>query len=249
MTTPETGSQNTNPPTPAVAHLGLLKQVREVVIGFLPRQLKDVLDKGLFKAFLLLIFVAVLLPPLLAFLAAFWLKQLGTLDNGFAKALRAGVLQMIQEGFSVEEVASRSNARLDYFQPIDVTLAPKLAPSKDLRISIQQRQKAAIDFSSVRFIATDPSCTLPESDGDLFSVSLGGKTVAALKENETSSISIGPNWWADYLKDHDSDDPLQHVSFRVTEQVRAMTCGQIHIDGSIRVFKDILQASPVTLTK
>jgi hypothetical protein len=214
--------------------------MKDVALGLLPRQLREVFERGLLKGLLLLVLLIVVAPPLLAFLAAFWLKELGTFHNPLATSLRSQVLEMIQDGFSVEEVASRSNTRLDYFQLFSPDLFPKI-PSSDLRISIQQRQKAVVDITDIVFVTTGPTCSLPESNMDLVVVSLGGQPLGPpQKEHSRARLVVGKNWWDNYLRTSDTDDDFQQLSFRVTEPVRALSCGQIHVQGSVSVFKDLL---------
>lgn len=151
---------------------------------------------------------------------------------------------MIQEGFSVEEVASRSHTRLDYFQLVSEDLYPRM-PSKDLRISIQERQKAVIDITDIVFVATGPGCSLPEGNMDVVIVTLGGHPVGQpQKEHAKAQLMVGERWWANYLQTSaaDTSEGVEQLSFRLTDGVRRLSCGQIHIQGSVSVFKDLLPA-------
>jgi hypothetical protein len=219
------------------------QEIRDVVVGLLPGTLKSIVEKGLLRALLVIIAVVVVLPPLVVLLAAFWLRMLGKVDGSTANALRTAYLQVITEGFSIEEIAARSNVRLDYLQLFEYELRPKFVPVKELRLSLEPRQKAEIDFRLVTFTADTPSCTLPENDVELISVFLGEQLIRTLRQESNTTIRIGRNWWQEHGARFDEDDLVQRLSFRLTDQAKQFTCGRVRIEGSVRVFKDLLPVS------
>lgn len=239
----EPAEHATDTPEESRKRTSWLAQSKDVLIRFLPSQLRDIVERGLLKAFLVLVVIVVVLPPMILLVAAFWVKQLGGTNIGWIRELRNAYLEVIYTGFSIEEVASRSNTRLDYFQLFEYDLRPKSAPSKEMRISIQPRQKAAIDFKVITFKADNEGCAIPEDDIELVSVSLGEQPVRTLRQESNMTIEIAKNWWESNVKKFDSDDLVQRLSFRLTEQAKQMTCGRIHIEGSVRVFKDLFPAA------
>ena len=231
----------------------LINEIKDVVIGLLPEKLKQIFERGLFKAFLVLIFVFVLLPPLIVLLAAFWLNLLGTVETTAIKSLRNAYLESIYEGFSIEAMASRSNVRLDYLQLFEYDLRPKNAPYKELIISILPGQKAAIEVRTVAFKVDNkvdkPNCSLPEGDIDLVSVSLGDVHIRTFKQESNRIIKITKSWWDTNLAQFDSSESEQRLLFKLSEPARHLPCGLIHIEGSISVFKDLLTTRKDSLTQ
>jgi hypothetical protein len=223
------------------ARSDLLAQIKRVLIEFLPRPVKEMFEKGLLKAFLIVIFVVVVLPPLVAFLAAFWLKQFGKFDAEVIKGLRNAYLEVIQDGFSFEEFAARSNTRLDYFQWFEADLQPKRKTFKEFRINIQPRQKAAISFKTITVKAESPTCSLPEDEIDLVSIFLGDQLIKTVKQDSNVNFKIDQEWWKE---NSEADETVQRLSFKLTDQAKLLPeCGRVHLEGSISVFKDLLPAA------
>jgi len=217
-------------------------QIRDAIISFLPRPLGDAIQKGLLPA-LLLVFTAIAAVPLLiVLLAALWLKVLSSIDVPGITALRNSYLQVVNEGFSIEQVAARSNARLDYLQLFEYELKPKRT-LKELRLSLRPMQKAAITMQSISFVADDPSCTLPENDIDLVSVSLGDQVLKTFRSESNVHVMIGENWWREHQKNFDDDDAVQRLTFKLTDQARQLKCGQVRIEGNVEVFKDLFTST------
>ncbi len=219
-----------------------LVRVRDVVLAFLPSQLREIVKQGLLKTLLVLATVIVVLPPAIVMLAAFWVKQLNGVDIDAVRSLRASYVRVVQEAFSFEEVAARSNVRLDYFQWLTAEFQPKVKTFKEFRISIQRRQKAQINVQTVTYKANDPSCSIPEEDIELVSVHLGGELIRLLKQvsNSELTIPINDHWWKAHGEKFDPDEPAQRLTFQLTKEAKGLPeCGRIFVEGSISVFKDV----------
>jgi hypothetical protein len=226
----------------SLAVLSWSEQIKKVFVEFLPSPLKNIVERGLLRALLVLILVIVVLPPLVALLAAYWLGLLANVER--AEGLRVAYLKVIHDGFSIEEVASRSNVRLDYQQLFEFDLRPKTNPSREIRWSLERTQKAAIDVRVVAFKADDPSCTLPEEDLELVTVFIGDQPLRTLKQEFSATIEIDKDWWQANAPKFSGNDLVQRLSFKLTAGARQLTCGRAHIEGSVRVFKDIYTQSP-----
>lgn len=228
-------------PSPT-AQESVWERLKALIFLFLPSKYQAIIEKGLLKLVAMLFLVFVIVPPLVTFLAAFWLKSLANIDLPVIKELRTAYLEVINEGFSIEEVASRSNARLDYLQLFDIDFQPKRS-SKDLRITLYPGQKAALDFRLVAFKADQPDCSLPEDDIELVSVMLGDQIVWTVGQDANIDFQIGKDWWKKNLNKFDPNSPIQRLTFKLTESARKLTCGRVHIEGSVRVFKDMFPGS------
>lgn len=226
-------------PTPG-AEASVWQRLKDLMFLFLPGKLQAIREKGLLKLFAMSFVVLFVVPPLVAFLAALWLKELAKVDVPVVKELRAAYLDVINEGFTIEEVASRSNARLDYLQLFDFDFQPKRT-SKDLRITIYPGQKAVLDFRLVAFKADQPDCSLPEEDIQLVSVMLGDQVFWTVGQDANIDFHIGKDWWKKNLSKFDPNIPIQKLTFKLTESARKLTCGRVHIEGSVRVFKDMFR--------
>lgn len=229
------------------------KPLLDVIFLFLPGNAKEIFQKGLLKPLIFLVFLFGVLPLLMAFLAAFWLKELGRTDIAVIKNLRLAYLEVIQDGFSFEEVASRSNVRLDYFQWFEADLKPPGStanvPSaktfKEFQISIQPRQKAAITIKTVTYKADTPNCSLPEEEIDLVSVFLGEQLIETLPQLTGSdrTLNINKKWWEQNMPKFNSDDVVRRLSFKLTDNAKKLPqCGRVHVEGSVSVFKDLLSS-------
>jgi hypothetical protein len=218
---------------------GFRSRISAVIVALLPSKFQQIVEKGLLSVLISLVLALVVAPPLIVLLTAFWMSLLGKIDNPAVGALRNAYLEVLHQGFTIEEVASRSNARLDYLQTFAYDLKPKVSPSRVLQISIQHGQKVAIDFRVVAFKADKPTCSLPEDDIDLVSVALGSGRVGSLKRDTRRTLTIGAPWWKRHGEDVDPEDQSPDLSFSLTEQARELTCGQLHIEGSVRVYKDL----------
>jgi hypothetical protein len=216
-----------------------LTKVRNVLLVLTPKWVSQILEMGLLRTFMVIVAVLVILPPCLLVLAGYWFSVLGRSDLTLAKALRASALGMIHQGLSTEEIAARSNVRLDYLQWFELKLTPKTHPSRDLRLSLKPGQKAVIDFRVIKLIAEAASCTLPEDEMELFTVFIGDEKVRTLRADSNVSVSIDRNWWEEHGRRLNEEDVLQRLSFRLTDQARQLTCGEVALDGGIQVFKDV----------
>lgn len=216
------------------------QQFRDVATTFLPDRLRTIVERGLLKAFAVALTIVVVLPPALVLLAAFWLHLLGKIDWTFVQDARQSYIQFVERGFSLEELATRGNARLDYLQTFEFDLNRKLLPNKVLHLSLNPYQKTTLIFRRIAFTADAPECTLPESDLKLVDVSLGNQLVRTLKTDANVNISIGKQWWSAHATSF-GDDPLDQLSFSLSDAVRQLKCGSVHVEGTVEVFKDDLQ--------
>lgn len=216
-------------------------KIQDVVFAFLPAPVQRLRDKGLLNMLLSMVFVVVILPPLLAYLAAFWVKQLGNVDSDVARGVRKEIITMIDQGFSFAEVASKSNSRLDYFQLLEIDLKAKKKPWNEVRISIQRNQRAVIDITSVRFVADDASCTIPENLGDVVEISLGGRVISRLREgNNFEAAELSEEWWREFGSTSAKNAEFQRLSFNLIGKAGEASCGSGSVEGAVMVFKDLL---------
>ena len=220
-------------------------EIKQVVIVFLPGPLKPIVQNGLLVPFLALVGIVVVLPPVLVLLAAFWLRLLGGIDVKVVRALRDGYVDVVEKGFAIDEIAARSNIRLDYLQLFDYDLKPQHVreASKEMRLSLKPWQKALIIFRTITLTAEEQTCTLPEDIPDLVAVSLGDQPIRTLGPDSNITIDIGKRWWRDHADKFGDDDLVERLSFKLTDQARHLACGQVHIEGSVEVFKDLVPAS------
>lgn len=221
---------------------GLVRQIYKLLVGLLPKPLRDIFEQGLLTALIVVVMALVVVPTLVPLVAAFWMRLLGGMQNSAAKGLRDAYLEVLYEGFAIEEVAARSNARLDYLQVFDADLKPKTAPSREFQVNIVPRQKAIIDVRVVAFSSETPGCSVPEDDMELVAVSLGGQLIRTLKR-EPKTIKLSQKWWETNAEALESEDHTSRLTFRLADPVRALTCGQVHIEGSLLVFKDLFPES------
>jgi hypothetical protein len=216
----------------------------ETILVFVPAPLRQVIEKGLLQTLAWLFLAVVVLPPLIALLAAFWLVQLGKFESPSIKHLRGEYLAVIQEGFSIEEVAARSNARLDYLQWFDYELKPSDRRPKRIAIDLVPYQKATIDIKEVKLVADTADCSLPETEDELVVVAVDGVKVVTLPEEMQESHPIDARFWKRY-----SDEPIEQavtnrtLSFALTPAASKFDCSKVRISGGIRVFKDVLPST------
>ncbi len=237
-------AENASPP----ASGGSARKLKETIVLFLPPPLRQAVEKGLFQTLVWLCLAVIVLPPLIALLAAFWLNQLGKFQSPFLQHLRTEYLSVIQEGFSMEEVAARSNVRLDYLQLFDYDLQPSGSLfRKSIAIDLAEYQKAAIDIKTVDYFfrgaddsSSNPDCSLPEDIDEPVIVSLNGEEIAKLRVNTPRTIEIRSNTWARLLESSDDTGSMRTLEFELTEEAKRVKCGQARVAGGIRVFKDLV---------
>jgi hypothetical protein len=227
---------------------GSARKLKETIVLFLPPPLRQAVEKGLFQTLVWLCLAVIVLPPLIALLAAFWLIQLGKFQSPFLQHLHTEYLTVIQEGFSMEEVAARSNIRLDYLQLFDYDLQPSgKSVRKSIAIDLAEYQKATIDIKAVDYFfrgaddsSSNPDCSLPEDIDELVIVSLNGEEIAKLRVNTPRTIEIRSNTWARLLESSDDTGSMRTLEFELTEEAKRVKCGQARVTGGIRVFKDLV---------
>ena len=227
------------------AHEDSGRKLKETIALFLPPPLRQAVEKGLLQTLMWLFFAVVVLPPLIALLAAFWLTQLGKFQSSTLQNLRHGYLSVIQEGFSMEEVAARSNVRLDYLQLFDYDLQSSGGSRrKSIGIDLADYQKASVDIKAVELVANEEGCSLPEEDVELVVISLGDEEIARLREETGVTKEIGRAFWARHLARSDNAGPTRELEFELTPEAKDVSCARVHISGGIRVFKDLVPRSP-----
>lgn len=221
----------------------------ETILLFLPPWLRQAVERGLLLTLVWLVLVVVVLPPLIALLAAFWLVQLGKFESPFLKSLRSEYLTVIQEGFSMEEVAARSNARLDYLQWFDFELTRSNRRPSRIAIDLIPYQKATIDIKEVKLVSDPEGCSLPETEDELVIVSVDGVNVVTLGEENQRTHPIGAKFWKRYMAESfDETATTRTLSFTLAPKAASFTCGKVRISGGIRVFKDVLPSTDVGAT-
>lgn len=214
-------------------------QLRDVLLRLVPKPLAEIIERGLLRAFLLLVAGVLVLPLTVVLLAAILLSAAADSNIPGIRGLRVAYLDLINKGFSIEEVAARSNVRLDYLQLFEYDLGPR-NPSKEIRLGLNIGQKAAIDIRLVRFIADSPECTIPETDLELLQISLGGQSLRTLTQDSSgTTISIGAPWWQRHGSEFGEDDLVQRLTFRLADAPRHLACGKVHIEGGVQVYKDV----------
>lgn len=200
------------------------------------------------KPVLLALAVVVPLPLLVAFLAAYWLALLKDVQNPAVAGLRSWYLETINKGFSIEEVSSRSHGRLDYLHLIGYDMVPrKFSARVDMPISLQAWQKFELEFQWVEpsKLPSEAQCELPEEAIDLVQVLLNGAALGTLQKG-ARILQIDAPWWQANQAFFVRDSRVQTLSLRLTEQAAAAlpSCAQVHVAGSLRVYKTMLQPSP-----
>ena len=113
------------------------ERLLDVVVAFTPKWVSELRGKGLLRAFVLGVSLAVIVPPLMMISGAYLIGELQRFDSPIATAVRNSMLNVIHDGLSFEEVASRSHARLDYMQWFELRLVPRKRPIRELRISLK----------------------------------------------------------------------------------------------------------------
>ncbi|MEI6707615.1 MAG: hypothetical protein WCK96_10830 [Methylococcales bacterium] len=223
-----------------------LKKIKEAFIELLPEPLKSICEKGLLSAFFYLLIVVVVIPPIIVFLTAFGLKQLASIDNSFISAIRTAYLDIIYEGFSIEEVASRSNKRLDYIQLFEYRLdiEKPAQRSKEVGIDIYPGQKIEIEFRNIRIDPPQLNCILPDENIPLVSIFLEDeddnfKRIKTFKRNDPTFFKVEKDWWDKHKDSFDQGNKIRRLYFKVTDEAKKYGCGIVYIEGNIRVFKDI----------
>lgn len=223
---------------------GPLTRAKDALLIFLPKPVQEVVAKGLLKTLLVLVFIVVILPVLIAYLAAFWVKHLGSLDNRYAVTLRKEILTMVNEGFTVEEVAnevtSRNNTRLDYLQVINANLSTDGKRSDSIKLMLQDYQRVNIDIQNV-VVTTRGGCSLRENSISAVVVDFEGVEVKTLHDNYEKSFRINQKIWDEVVQSAAEKDSPKTLMLRLADPVKATECGEVdvHVSGAVLVFKSI----------
>lgn len=210
------------------------------VLAVLPPFARRVIEAGLLRGMLLLAAVFVVLPLVLALLAAFWLVQSKKIDNEALAGLRSWYLKTIDEGFSIEEVSARSHARLDYLQLFSYELEPGRATARrELSIGLQRWQKAELDIRRVEWMPRDRDCSLSEEPLVLLNVAIGGRPLGTLRKDDANRVLVlDAAWWK--RESPNMDDAGSGVlSVELADAARAVTCARVHVEGGLKVFKNL----------
>lgn len=220
-------------------------QVKALALGFMPSWLQKIIEKGLLKAFLLVVLVVVVAPVVLAFLAALWLKLLGDIDSTIVTAARNAYVKVIQEGFAVEDVVTRSHALLDYVFFFSHDLKPRANPIESLALNLQRGQRAAIHVRRLYPVAPNSvaaPCELPSNAGqiEMIEVQLGGQLLGpALSQGEKIEFEVNELWWNENSRKIYTKDLAQTLSFRLTNAALQWTCAYVHVEGAVHVYKNV----------
>ena len=216
-----------------------LQKARDAVMVFLPKSLQEILARGLFKVLLVLVAGVFVLPVATLSLAALTLQVMNRSDYAFMRAAGRAITDAVHEGLSTEEVAARSNARLDYLQWFEVRLTPKKRSKRDLALNIKRGQKVIIEFRALSLHADSVSCSVPEDDPELVEIYLGRELLRRLPAGSNQTIILGKQWWENAAKSFDDDQLLQTLGFRLTPEARELGCGEVSVEGGVQVFKDL----------
>lgn len=225
-------------------------RLRELFRPFLPDWANKLVDGGLLKLALGVVGVVFVLPLVMALLAASWLSVLKGIDKSYVAGPLGWYLDVINDGFSIEEVSRRSNKRLDYLQTFAFSFqldGRNRTTHWEMPIIVYPRQRAEFRVKVANLHSTDMECSVPERTIDLVNVSLGGKLVATLRDESTEPTLLKESWWSAFLRGRDVNDatPLQSLTFDLAPAAAEFKCGEVRVEGSLGVFKDFVKTTAV----
>jgi hypothetical protein len=234
-------------------------RLRGVVTIFLPKRLQELYKQGLLLTALALVLIVVVLPLLVAFLAAFWLSLARASNVAVIQSLRQSYVEQIRDGFGIDEqVAENSrvqNARLDYLQALDFDLGPDgsgvASPIKNVNLQVQRGQRLVLTLNEVSLNVPDDACRITESDtrGDLLDVAIGRKAFTACEETHTRVggcvAELDAGAWKEYAGEFRGRDPdvASVLKFERSAGIR-QSCGVLHVEGTIAIFKEVYASEP-----
>ena len=242
---PTPGNESAQPAQPVAGTSGwsvLIEGLRQLAELFFPKLAK--VTKPLLVAFA----VIVVLPLAWAFLAAQWLALLKDVDNTAVAGVRTWYLETINEGFSIEDVSSRSHARLDYLHLIRHDLVPRKASARlEMPISLQPWQRFELEFNWVEpsSLPGQRLCELPEQPLDLVHVLLNGVPLATLPKG-ASTVKVESPWWTRHDPSFPKGSTVQSLSVRLTAEAveQLPACAMVRVEGGLRVYKTLLKPNP-----
>lgn len=203
---------------------------------------------------------ALLIYPLwIAFLVGLWLTLWAQIPLTYSKTARDAYVNLIQQGFSVGEVAEstsrRDNSLIDYVQTVDFDLTPKLV-QRTVKLAIEPNRlvKLAVDLEEG---TTKCSSSEVEIGGkkvepglSIFAVSqrVHVGTVIFRGGPKAERFSLDQQWWSDNKRffEQNNDRPIALV-LRRTDDGRATACPNVRGTLEVRVFKtytEPLRATP-----
>ena len=225
-------------------------RLRELFRPFLPDWANRLVDGGLLKLALGVVGLVFVLPLVMALLAASWLSVLKGIDRSYVAGPLSWYLDVINDGFSIEEVSRRSNKRLDYLQTFAFSFqldGRNRTTHWEMPIIVYPRQRAEFRVKIANLHATSEDCSVPERTIDLVDVSLGGKLVATLRDESSEPTLLKESWWSAFLRGRDVNDstPLQTLTFDLAPAAAEYKCGEVRVEGSLGVFKDFVKTTAV----
>ncbi|MFT3856814.1 MAG: hypothetical protein QM742_04700 [Aquabacterium sp.] len=149
-----------SPGTHAEQPLSLPRRMMRLGSDFLlslaPEWLKGPLKSSLMDVVLPAMLIFVMAPPLAIWLTAFYLNKLADAQVSWVQTFRTAYIAYIQDAFSIEEVAARSNQRLDYLQVFSLDIKTVGAAAKTVQIFMQRGQRAELTFNDLRLVSDSP---------------------------------------------------------------------------------------------
>jgi hypothetical protein len=225
-------------------------QLRALGLELLPAWLKKIVEKGLLRVLLLCVLALVVAPLLLAYLAALWLRVLGGVDSPVVAAARDAYVKVIQEGFAVEDVVTRSHALLDYVVFYSHDLKPLSNPLESLVLNLQRGQRATVHVGRaypVSGSALGETCALPSNAGriELLDVHLGGQPLGPMvAQGEKLKFEVNEIWWNENAQKIYTTDLAQTLTFRLSDAVMKWDCSYVHVEGAVHVYKNVYHLRP-----
>jgi hypothetical protein len=238
----ETASSEHTPTIPASPWLAALAEL----LGGLPivgNLFKFLIEKRLWGPLLLAttaLFLFVVYPLLVAFLAAYWT------NSGVLLGARDIYVEEVRSAFRVREAAAdataESHKRLDYYIPIEFSRPAR--DSKTFELPLAQLQRIEVRILSGRLLSTDPTqCAVPDQllgeGSELMEVLLNDVSIGRVENSgEQKFLQLTREAWSKVtgLEGNNS----MRLSFRPKAELRA-ACQQLQVDvrASVLVFKEV----------
>lgn len=233
------------PPTPSSSASPWLAALAEL-LGGLPvvgQFIKFLFEKRLWGPLVLtvvLLFVFVVYPLLVAFLAAYWTNR------GVLLSAKDLYVEEVRSAFRVREIAAdvtaESHKRLDYFIPIEFSRPAR--DSKTFELPLARLQRIEVRILSGRLVSNDPvQCAVPDQllgeGSELMDVLLNDISVGKVENSgEQKFLQLTREAWSK-ISGLEGNNSMR-LSFRPKPELRA-ACRQLQVDvrASVLVFKEM----------
>lgn len=229
------------PPSPSPWLAALAELLGGLPIG--GKFFKFLIEKRLWGPLILAIavlFLFVVYPLLVAFLAAYWT------NTGVLLGARDFYVEEVRSAFRVREAAAdataESHKRLDYFIPIEFSRLAR--DSKTFELPLAQLQRIEVRILSGRLLSTDPTqCAVPDQflgeGSELMEVMLNDVPIGRVENSgEQKFLQLTREAWSKItgLEGNNS----MRLSFRPKAELRA-ACQQLQVEvrASVLVFKEV----------